>query len=78
MTAAEDVLLTADEAERIFGIPARTIRRWGQEGRLCVLLASGRAWYRTGEVDEVRTLMGRATIPVQRGAVPTQRNSHGG
>lgn len=53
------VLLTTADASNVYGIPARTIRRWAQEGRLTVIYEGGRNWYRDTEIVELIRL--RAT-----------------
>jgi transposase len=46
--------ISTEQAAREYGIPARTIRRWHAEGRLCDPERRGRAlWWDVLEIDQL-------------------------
>lgn len=59
--------ITTADAEAIYGIPARTIRRWHAEGRITdPLVDKGRYLWLETEIDQMCQLRGVSRLPRSR------------
>jgi len=55
--------ITTSDAEAIYGIPARTIRRWHTEGRITdPEVDKGKLMWLETEIDQMRQLRGKTRL----------------
>jgi predicted site-specific integrase-resolvase len=56
--------ISTGDAEATYGIPARTLRRWRQEGRITEpVTKNGQKWWLLSEIDQLAQLRGRNRLP---------------
>lgn len=59
--------ITTADASRLYGIPARTIRRWHTEGRITdPEIRHGKHWWLHSEIDQLAQLRGTSRLPTSR------------
>ncbi len=71
------VRITTADAARIYKVPARTIRRWCDEGRITEPIAiKGRLHWDAGEIDQLAALR-KGRVRLRRVSVMTDTHGQG-